>query len=190
MTCGCEIPDAKHDRAAIYWDDLTAAAADAGISPQEAARNITAATEQMSKRFHVVKAQDEKRFLLMVGYSPNRMPKRGADGFVDIASPEVVEKACWRFMVNGAGAGLMHKAGGEKAFKVVENSIYRNDEPWVVTAVDGTQQTIRKGDWLIGVICSPQVYDDFKAGKYGSGSLQGGASRMAARPETLARQRS
>lgn len=133
---------------------------------------------------------EEQRFLLMVGYSPNRMPLRGADGFVDVASPEVIEKACWRFMLNGAGSGLMHKAGGENAFRVVENYIYRNPVPWVLKAADGSEQTIRDGDWVLGVICSKEVWEDVKAGKYGGGSLQGGAARIHARPETLARQRS
>lgn len=139
----------------------------------------------------VVKGIDEaQRFLLMVGYSPNRQPLRGADGFIDIASPEVIEKACWRYMANGAGAGLMHKAGGEDAFKVVENYIYRNPIPWVLKAADGSEQTIREGDWVIGVICSKEVWTDVMSGKYGGGSLQGGAARIHPRAETLARQRS
>lgn len=138
----------------------------------------------------VAKAEEDKRFLLMVGYSPNRMPRRGADGFLDIASPDVVEKACWRFMLNGAGAGLMHKAGGENAFKVVENYVYRNPVPWELTAPNGEIVTIRDGDWVIGALCSKETWDDYKAGLYNSGSVQGGAKRMVASPETLAHQRS
>ena len=135
-------------------------------------------------------AGKEDRFVLMVGYSPNKMPFRGADGFLDLASPEVVEKACWRFMDNGANAGLLHKEGDEDAFKVVENYIYRNPVPWVLKAVDGSEQTIRQGDWVIGARLRKDVWEDWKKGRYRSGSLQGGASRIPATPETLARVRS
>ena len=137
----------------------------------------------------VAKAEEESRFLLMVGYSPNRMPLRGADGKLDVASPEVVEKACWRFMENGARGGLMHKAGGENALRVVENGIYRGPE-WHFTAANGEEVTVRKGDWLIGAILSPSAWRRYKNGEFGSGSLQGSAQRGPARPETLARQRS
>lgn len=204
LSCPCKNYSQKHDAAAIDWADLQAAGDDAGITPHQAAWNIVRGARAMADsepaektvesevidRFVVVKAQEEQRFLLMVGYSPNRMPRRGADGFLDIASPETVEKACWRFMLNGAGAGLMHKAGGENAFKVVENYVYRNPEPWVMKATDGSTQTIHAGDWVIGALCSEQTWKDYRAGKYGSGSVQGGAKRDAPTPETLARQRS
>jgi hypothetical protein len=189
MTCGCGVPDAKHDPDAIDWSDLEAAASDAGVTPEQAAANIVTGVHQMMTKARVVEKSEANRFLLMVGYSPNRLPLRGADGFLDVASPEVIEKACWRFMANGAGAGLMHKSGGEDAFRVVENSIYRGPD-WTLTATDGSTQTVRKGEWLIGVICSPATWDDYKKGVYGSGSLQGNAVRIPARPETLASQRS
>ena len=200
LSCNCRDYRSKHDEASIDWHDLQAAADDAGIAPHQAAWNIVRgaramaendeAAEKMAENMTVVKSNDEQRFLLMVGYSPNRLPRKGADGFLDTISPALAEKACWRFMLNGAGAGLMHKSGGENAFRVVENYVYRNDEPWILKAADGSTQTIRKGDWLIGVIATPEVFADFKAGKYGSGSIQGSASRRRATPETLARQRS
>jgi hypothetical protein len=135
-------------------------------------------------------AQEEDRFVLMVGYSPNKMPLRGADGFIDLASPNVVEKACWKFMLNGAGGGLLHKAGGENDVKIVENYIYRNPVPWVLKANDGSEQVICQGDWVIGAILSPQTWEDFKKAKYRGGSIQGGARRKPASAETLARVRS
>jgi hypothetical protein len=138
----------------------------------------------------VLKANDEKRFLLLVGYSPNRLPKRGADSFLDLAAPEVVEKACWRFMLNGARGGLNHAPGGENAFKVVESFVYRNPAPWVVKAPNGSTQTIRSGDWLVGIRCSPDTWAAYKRGEFGSISLQGGCLRGPATPDLLARQRS
>lgn len=202
LTCGCKKPKKQHhDDRNIVWSQLKDAAHAAGIDPETAAENLLSAVEhQLAKGAtvdapelsagSVVKAEPEKRFLLMVGYSPNSMPKRGADGYLDVISPELAEKACWRFLLNGAGAGLLHKEGGADAFKVVENYIYRCDTPWVLKATDGTERTIRNGDWLIGVLCSEQTWADYKAGRYGSGSLQGSASRRAPSPETLEHLRS
>jgi len=132
----------------------------------------------------------EDRFLLLVGYSPNDMPLRGADGFCDLASPDVVEKACWRFADNGFGTGLLHKQGGEDAFRIVENYIYRNPVPWEIENPKGQNLVIKQGTWLIGGILSPQTWADYKKGRYGSGSLQGGAERIEATAESLARVRS
>ncbi len=138
----------------------------------------------------LLKAEEESRFLLLVAYSPNKMPLRGADGFVDVARPEVLEKACWRFMDNGAQAGMWHKPGHENAARVVENYVYRNDVPWVIKCPDGTEQVVQKGDWIVGLILSPKSWKMFKAGLIGGGSLQGGAKRGIASEETLAYLRS
>lgn len=201
-SCGCaHVNDDHGDHRAITLEDLKAAADSANTTIDTVAHNIesvvmhrddseaskAAADDLLEAR--VVKAVEAQRFLLMVGYSPNRLPLRGADGFVDIAAPDVVEKGCWRFMENGARGGLMHKSGGEGAFRVVENSIYRNPQPWVLKAADGSEQVIREGDWLIGVVCAADTWDAYKSGAYGGGSLQGGAHRRIASAETLARQR-
>lgn len=127
------------------------------------------------------------RFLLMVGYSPNKMPRKGADGRIDLASPRVVEKACWRFAANGFKGGTGHKPGGEDAFKVVENYVYRNSVPWVMKAIDGSEQKIEEGDWLIGVICTQKTWEEVEVGVWGSGSIQGACLVDEASPESLAR---
>jgi Putative phage serine protease XkdF len=138
----------------------------------------------------VLKARAEDRFLLLVAYSANKMPFRGADGFVDLACPEVLEKACWRFMDNGAQVGLWHQEGHEKAARIVENYIYRNPVPWVLEAPNGTHQVIKEGDWVTGLILSKKTWKLYKAGLIGGASPQGGAARRYASPETLARVRS
>ena len=138
----------------------------------------------------VTKEAEEKRFLLMVGYAPNMMPKRGSDGFVDLALPDVIEKACWNYALNGFNPGVMHKAGGEEAFVVVENYIYRNPEPWVMKAANGDTVTIPFGTWVLGLILSKEEWDNYKAGKYNGGSMQGRARRRYASPEALAQVRS
>src|SRR5665213_4359994 len=95
----------------------------------------------------VVKANDENRFLLLVAYSPNEMPHRGADGFIDVVSHDVLEKACWKFMDNGAKVGLWHEKGTEHCGRVVENYVYRGPD-WSFN-----NQVVKAGTWLVGVIC-------------------------------------
>lgn len=136
----------------------------------------------------VVKAVDEKRFALFVAYSPNKLPARGADGKLDVASPEVLEEACWKFALNGLKVGVDHKPGGEDAARVVENFVWRG-APWHVVAPDGTEEVVSEGDWCVGLVFSPDAWEDFKAGRWGGVSLQGTAKRKAPTPETLKRQR-
>lgn len=138
----------------------------------------------------VLKANKPQRLVTFVAYSPNRMPLRGADGKVDVASPEVVEKAAHSFVENGSRTGLFHKPGGENAFQVLESSIYRNPRPWKIVAVNGEQVTVRKGDWVVTCKLSEPAWEAFQKGLLGGVSVQGTASRRPARPETLARQRS
>lgn len=136
----------------------------------------------------VLKASPEDRYLMCVVYSAHRLPKRGADGRVDVASPAVLEKACWKFAENGFRVGVGHQPGGEMAAQVVENWVHRGPK-WTLTAPDGTTQVVRKGDWLCGLILSPAAWADYKAGRFGGVSLQGRAGRRPPRPKTLARQR-
>lgn len=135
---------------------------------------------------NVLKAHEESRFLLVVAYSASKMPARGADGKVDLASPEVLEKAAWKFADNGLRVGLFHKPGGEGSARVVENFIHRG-KPMRFTAPDGTEQVVRKGDWCVGMILSPEAWDLFKAGAIKGASPQGTARRKPATAKTLAR---
>lgn len=201
-SCGCALghlsraDDAHGDSRNITITDLRCAAEAAGISTGKAIANITATvagTARDSKPkaagFRVVKADPECRFLLTVAYSPNRLPARGADGYLDVVSPDVLEKAAWRFMDNGHEAGLWHEEGHAQEARVVESSIYRGPH-WVIKATDGSEQVIEAGDWLVGFILSDAAWGLYKSGRIGGASPQGGASRRLASTETLARQRS
>lgn len=134
----------------------------------------------------LLKASDEDRFLLCVVYSPNRMPLRGADKRTDVASPRVLEKAAWRFMLNGARTGVDHQSGGEDACRVVENWVHRGP-PWTVTSPAGVRETVKAGDWLVGLILSPKAWADYKAGRFGGVSMQGTATRRPPSKQTLKR---
>ncbi|MDA8289951.1 MAG: XkdF-like putative serine protease domain-containing protein [Actinomycetota bacterium] len=137
---------------------------------------------------NAVKAVDDKRFALFVVYSPNKLPARGADHKLDVASPDVLERAAWRFALNGLKVGIDHEPGGEGAARVVENFIWRG-APWHVITPSGTKEVVSEGDWLIGLIFTPEAWVDFKAGRWSGVSMQGTATRKPATPKTLKRQR-
>ena len=149
--------------------------------------------EEAPAEHAVLKARDEDHFLLMVAYSPNRMPLRGADKMIDLGGDdEVMEKGCWRFMAKGAKTGMFHQEGHGDEAVCVENGIYRNDEPWVVKDTKGepTGEIVRKGDWLVGFILSDYAWGLYKSGQIGGVSMQGGARRKPASAAALARVRS
>ena len=136
----------------------------------------------------VLKSVDEDRFVLMGIYSPNRVPGRGADTFIDLVSPRVLEKACWRFMDNGARVIWGHKT--EKAQgRCVENYIYRNPIPWEVDLGDGRWEKVEKDDWVAGFLLEPEPWAAYKSGLIGGASLEGPAARAPASEEVLARVR-
>lgn len=198
LSCGCGSYGAKHNPTSIDWADLTAAAENADITPERAAENILhGAHHMLGKSDHdhheqvargtVLKENPEQRFVLMVLYSPNRMPHRGADRKIDVVAPDVLEKACWRFTDNGLKVGLFHEPGHEGAAKCVENYIYRNPAPWVIEGPDGRTQVIKQGDWLGGFILDEPTWGMYKSGLIGGASPQGTAGRKPASAETLAR---
>jgi hypothetical protein len=135
----------------------------------------------------VLKADDERRFLLTVAY-PAYKPDVAvaADGFVDVASDRVVEDACWRYLRKGARVGMWHQKGFEKCAEVVENYIYRGPT-WVVKAPNGTEQRIEAGDWLVGMILTPDAWTLYKSKQIGGVSVQGGARRSMPTQDTLDR---
>lgn len=138
----------------------------------------------------VIKADDEKRFLLTVAYPAMKADTAVAqDGHRDFGSAEVIEKAAWNFMLKGAKLGLWHQDGHDHCAKTAESYIYRGPD-WTITAADGTEQVIKAGDWLLGVICEPGTWAMYKAGLIGGVSPQGSAKRRVPTPESLAQLRS
>jgi hypothetical protein len=137
----------------------------------------------------VIKANEEDQVLLLVAYDPNTIPHRGMDGFRDVVSPRVLEKACWKFAENGAKVTLFHK-GIEHECHMVENYVFRPDEPWVVkdeVTGEPTGAVIRKGCWLVAVKCDDPTWALYKSDQIGGGSPEGACRRIPPRRETLAR---
>ena len=138
----------------------------------------------------VIKSDAEQRYVLMVAYAAMKADVGTAqDGFRDFGQPAVIEKACFNFMRKGCKLGMWHKEGYSDCGEVVENYIYRGPT-WVIKGDDGTEQIIEPGDWLTGMILTPEVWAMYKSGAIGGASPQGKAKRRIPDADTLARLRS
>jgi Putative phage serine protease XkdF len=128
----------------------------------------------------VLKSADEQRFVLGVAYQAGIDPRiaKGVDGGRDFFTEAELEKACWSFMLSGQQHGMFHVDGTEGAARPVENYIYRNPEPWVVS----DDLVVRKGDWVLGSILDEPAWDLYKAGRVNGWSPQGIARRRRVRP--------
>lgn len=128
----------------------------------------------------IAKSVEEQRYILTVAYAadlPDVMKAR--DGHIDFASKAVVEQACWNFMAKGCPVGAFHAPGTTdlQLAEVVENYIYRGPD-WVIKATDGTEQCVKEGDWMLGMILSSDAWDAYKEGIFGGVSPQGPARRV------------
>lgn len=138
----------------------------------------------------VIKAQAEQRFTYGLAYPALKADAaRAADGMIDFAQPAVIEAAAWSFMLKSRDVGLMHddSLGGGHA-QVVESHVWRGPR-WTTKAADGSTVTISPGDWCIGVIWSPEAWEQVKKGTIRGYSMQGAARRSKPSTRTLAKLR-
>lgn len=56
----------------------------------------------------------------------------------------------------------------------------------MIKAADGSTQTVCDGDWLIGIVWTPETWQLIKSGQVRGVSMQGSAVRRRPSPETLA----
>ena len=117
---------------------------------------------------------EEQRFVLGIAYQAGPDPRitKGVDGGRDYFTKEELEKACWSYMRNGAGMNAFHVEGTEDCAEPVESFIWRWDD-W--DAGDGI--VVKDGDWLLGSILSPRMWNAHKAGKVSGYSPEGTAHR-------------
>lgn len=133
----------------------------------------------------VVKAEMDRRYTLTLAYPADRADVTVAqDGYRDFAGPAAVENAAWAFM-KSPKVGLWHKDGTDGAGDVVESYIWRGED-WTVKAADGSEQVVKNGDWLLGIVWSEQTWPLIKDGQVGGVSMQGKAKRRHPSPEALA----
>jgi hypothetical protein len=138
----------------------------------------------------VVKAQDELRYTLTVAYPADKPDASvAADGFRDFASKSAVRDAAWNYLTKSRQVGLRHEDGTEGAGEVVESFLWPGDD-WTVKAADGTEHVIKQGDWLVGIVWSPQAWAMVKSGEIGGVSMQGRAVRRTPTAEAVASLRS
>ena len=116
----------------------------------------------VTKIAKVVKIDSERRYTLAVAY-----PAAERDAHGDYMTDETLEETAWNYLRKHRKVGLMHKEGTEGAGEVVESYIYRGP-PW---KLDGEE--VKPGDWLIGVIWSPKVWERIKKGEFTGLSIQG-----------------
>ena len=126
----------------------------------------------------LVKSQDERRLTVGVVYAAGKAPGRGADGFNDLAKAQELEDCAHHFMLEHQSVGLMHVDGTSGSGRVVESAIHRGPS-YVVKAADGTAVRVGTGDWLLGVIWTPQAWQLIKTGQISGYSFQGAAKRRA-----------
>ena len=130
----------------------------------------------------VLKAEDERRYTLALVYPADKADVAVAlDGHRDFASKAVVQDAAWNYMRNHREVGTFHpefsgmgETGG--VAEVVESFLWPGED-WTMKAADGSEQTVRNGDWLAGFIWTPEAWALIKAGKIGGVSPQGKARR-------------
>ena len=87
---------------------------------------------------------------------------------------------------SGGEIGALHQDGTEGDGLLVESYVYRGPD-WTVKATDGSEQVIKAGDWLVGVIWSDDAWAAFKSGESTGVSMQGAAVRKTPSPADLAR---
>lgn len=208
VTCGCGDPPNSHDDPRnITFDQLADAADAAGITPEQAAANIVltlanldagdiatdeAAVKSDVAAMRVLKAQEERRYTLGLGYAAWVAPGRGADNFNDFISEDALERCAWEWMAKRREIGLFHQDRPELDGHgtVVESYIYRGPDWEVASPVDGTNVVIKAGDWLVGVVWDEYGWDLVKSRKVNGWSPEGGARRRVPTADRLAQLRS
>jgi hypothetical protein len=121
----------------------------------------------------------EQRYLLTVGYQPGPDARitKGVDGSRDFFTEAELEKAAWSMLLSGVPeVGIAHENGTTGHARVVESYIYRGPD-WTLTAVDGSEQVIKSGTWLVGLLCDEVAWRLHKDGLVGGTSIDGRARR-------------
>jgi hypothetical protein len=120
------------------------------------------------------------RYTLGVVYAAKEV-----DAHKDWMTSEDIEQAAWNYARKGMRIGVQHRAGTTGAGTVVESYIHRG-APWRVNDIAGEQQVVEPGDWILGVVWTPEAWAEIQSGRVTGYSLQGWASKAI---ESAARER-
>lgn len=142
-------------------------------------------------RCHVVKAASTQRYTLGLAYPALRPDvARARDGHRDFCGTEALEKCAWEYMTKYRDIGMFHEAGTEGHAEVVESYIFRAPDWTIVSPIDGSEVTIKSGDWLLGTVWDQHGWDLVEKRLIRGWSPEGGARRdYTPAPERLAQLR-
>lgn len=192
LSCGCVATggsptDDHDDDANITLGDLIAAANAQGQALNQTAQNICdslaakegahelAVTGEGGEIDAVIKALEvpgaPKRFVLGVAY-----PVAKVDGHGEFMTADEIERTAWDYARNYRRIGFFHADGTEGHADLVESYIYRGPD-WVTTDIDGMEQVIKAGDWVMGGILDEPGFDLVRSRKADGWSVDGDARR-------------
>lgn len=126
-------------------------------------------------------SEEPARFVLGICYQagPDPRIRRGVDGGRDWFSKAELERACWSYMRSGCPQiNAFHVDGTEDCAEPVESFIWRWDD-WDV----GDGIVVKDGDWCLGAILSPRMWELHKAGQVNAFSPEGTAIRRRVQKE-------
>lgn len=122
-------------------------------------------SEERTASAWALKQSDEKRYTLSIAYPANQLDVHGE--FADAAA---LERAAWRYLAESRRVGIQHRGRGNNGAghgEIVESYIYRGPD-WTV----GGEKVV-EGDWLVGVVWTPEAWAKIKRGELGGLSFQG-----------------
>lgn len=119
----------------------------------------------------IVAPQNPKRFVLGVAYPANRV-----DGHNEYMAPDELEKAAWEYVRKHRNVGFFHADGTGGHAEIVESYLYRGPD-WHTTDIDGGEQVIKSGDWVLGAILDEPGFALVTSSKADGWSLDGVARR-------------
>lgn len=188
-SCGCgDLPNDHGDSRNITLLILRCAAEAADVTLQQAAANIGAAAASLTPQPEpepediVIKslvAGAPKRFVLGVAYPASQIIDGRVDrtdGHREFMTADEVEAAAWDYARNHRRIGFYHVDGTEGHADLVESYIYRGPD-WVTTDIDGKEQVIKAGDWVMGAILDEPAFDLVVKRKADGWSVDGVARR-------------
>ena len=120
---------------------------------------------------HFDKAQFPEKYTLGVVY-----PAKEVDAHGDTMSVQELQKAAWKALGRNVQVGLMHRPGTAGSGKVVESYIWRGKKQ-VMKDVNGNEQIVEPGDWLMGCVWGNVAWQAIMSGTITGYSLQGVAKK-------------
>jgi len=187
LSCSCiseggSPTDDHGDPRNITVGDLNQAAEAAGVTAEVVAQEIVAslaASEAPEPEDVVVKRlavpDNPQRFVLGVAY-----PADCVDGHDEFMSAADVEQTAWDFLTDHRRLGFFHADGTEGHADVCESYIYRGPD-WVTQDIDGNEQVIKSGYWMLGARTDPAGFEVIVSEAADGWSMDGLAARRTVR---------